>query len=179
MSPREREPGLGVLERRGFPCLRAVASLAATLSYPGVDFAPMGIAMAGGAANGREAEAGGAARRSGWNAASGDPTQLARGHRTVASVARYGEVRSVERVGGRAMLLDAEAGRREAVHVVAGLAGAPVGAADELAEVDIRVAVLAAAVPERPRPSRCVATIAREANVAATQRVRRPVMVEA
>jgi hypothetical protein len=77
------------------------------------------------------------------------------------------------------MLLDAEAGRREAVHVVAGLAGAPVGAADELAEVDIRVAVLAAAVPERPRPSRCVATIAREANVAATQRVRRPVMVEA
>jgi hypothetical protein len=77
------------------------------------------------------------------------------------------------------MLVNAETGRCEAAHIVAGLAGAAVGAAGELAEVGVRVAVLAAAVPEGPRPPRRVATIARESNVAATQRVRRPIMVEA
>ena len=124
-----------------------MAGLAAALRHVAADLAPVRVLVAVGAAGGGEVERDRTRRARA-------PARPGRWH----CVAGHREVGAGEGVGGLRVVLGAEAGGAEAVHVVAALAAAPVGAPGELARVGVGVAVGAAVVLDAHRPARARGT---------------------
>jgi len=206
MSALEGEAGYGVVEGDGAPAIHPVARLAAARGDPAVDLAAVRVGVAGGAAGGSEAEAGGEIlvgppgpgaaggerpHHGGRAAGGAGRRQLRPRHLQVAGVARHREVGAGKRELGLLVLLETEGRGQEARHAVAigtaarvrrELPGVRVGVAGRAAlERRLRERVQApAADRHRDRAARvaAVAGAAAEPGVLAAQREAGAVVVD-
>src|SRR6185436_4777293 len=156
-----------------------MTGLAAALRDEAIHLSLMGIAMAGGASGGGEAELDEPRRTVGRGLLQDALRELSHRHLPVAGDAGDGEVGALQRVSRLLVLLQGERGRREARDRVAALAGDPAGPGRELPEVRIAVAVRAAVeLRDAQRLARPVAALAGDLPVLAAQREAGLVVVE-